>query len=563
MGPAEQPAASLAAAAASFNTRAPPVDLPLSSLAHNNHLHHTTPHPPSLPGTPPPPPLVKVVDPAYVHGRWASPPPAASFGTADSAVDFFTAPAQKPSSLPDPQTSSLSASLPAASKSPPLVASAPFPSYSKTTTAPFSTRNLEFLNYNSLDFIRPDPQRRDPPATRYLRLKQKYLDGKMPGAKSVVPGDLNDVPASPAPSAGANAFPSQKNPSTSTLTAGLAAAVAALSSQPSPLLDTPGSPASKTPKEYVPYLRESVAGSSSSLASALRASMADTRPPPSTAAVPRVQPAPAPRKAAGLRAEPPLPRAESAAKNQSLPMSIPATSHHHHHHRSRPASPPSTGSSASESPIPNLPQTESLSTTSSTSDLTPSSSPSHPIPHPSPAAELLSPAALEPPTPAPTLHVRAKSNSGIINPTPDRFGIVDRNIGRRHSLSVSIRRRVSADSSPVTTSSYSTLTPSPAVSFLSQLAECNQTNSPGDYLLGREIGSGTFSRVFMATPLSGPNQDLGRVAIKIVKKDQTEQDTCDSVQRIIDHETTLWARLDHPNVIRMLDLMHADDAVFV
>ncbi|KAJ3170637.1 hypothetical protein HDU88_008539 [Geranomyces variabilis] len=147
----------------------------------------------------------------------------------------------------------------------------------------------------------------------------------------------------------------------------------------------------------------------------------------------------------------------------------------------------------------------------------------------------------------------------------------------RHSLSVSIRRKQaqSLASSPVTSGSFSSMTQSPAVSFLATLADLSLTSEPfprgeyragdqvGDFLLGAEIGAGAFSRVFEAEVIDGPHKHLGQVALKIVTKDQPTDRGCQDVQRFIDHETTVWSRLRHPHVLEMLEIMDTDDAVFV
>ncbi|KAI8591937.1 kinase-like domain-containing protein [Geranomyces variabilis] len=146
----------------------------------------------------------------------------------------------------------------------------------------------------------------------------------------------------------------------------------------------------------------------------------------------------------------------------------------------------------------------------------------------------------------------------------------------RHSLSVSIvrRRANSLASSPVTSGSFSSLQQSPAVSFLASLADMSIASEPirgeyregdqvGDFLLGPEIGAGAFSRVFEAEVIDGPHKHLGKVAIKIVIKNQPTDEGCKDVQRFLDHETTIWSRLRHPHVLEMLELMDAEDAVFV
>ncbi|KAJ3020697.1 hypothetical protein HKX48_000361 [Thoreauomyces humboldtii] len=147
----------------------------------------------------------------------------------------------------------------------------------------------------------------------------------------------------------------------------------------------------------------------------------------------------------------------------------------------------------------------------------------------------------------------------------------------RHSLSVSVvrRRANSVASSPVTSDSYSSLAQSPAVSFLSSLADMSISQGPargeyvegdqvGDFLLGREIGAGAFSRVFEAEVIDGPYKQLGKVAMKIVVKTDTADDgSSQNIQRLVDHETTIWSRLRHPHILEMLELMDAEDAVFV
>ncbi|KAJ3155725.1 hypothetical protein HDU86_004194 [Geranomyces michiganensis] len=143
---------------------------------------------------------------------------------------------------------------------------------------------------------------------------------------------------------------------------------------------------------------------------------------------------------------------------------------------------------------------------------------------------------------------------------------------------VSIRRRPKAQSlasSPVTSGSFSSLNQSPAVSFLASLADLSLTSDEhprgeyragdqvGDFLLGAEIGAGAFSKVFEAEVIEGPHKHLGKVALKIVAKDQPTEQGCQDVQRFIEHETTVWSRLRHPHVLEMLEIMDTDDAVFV
>ncbi|KAJ3288171.1 Testis-specific serine/threonine-protein kinase 3 [Blyttiomyces sp. JEL0837] len=122
-------------------------------------------------------------------------------------------------------------------------------------------------------------------------------------------------------------------------------------------------------------------------------------------------------------------------------------------------------------------------------------------------------------------------------PVPSGVSLLRR---KSSNLQINIKRRFSGDVSPVQSggalghhqnvgnSWYSNLTPSPAVSFLSSLAENMATALPprgvyfegdqiGDWLLVREIGRGSFSRVFEAVP-ADPALGTQRVAIKVIRK---------------------------------------------
>ncbi|KAI8852386.1 kinase-like domain-containing protein [Chytridium lagenaria] len=37
----------------------------------------------------------------------------------------------------------------------------------------------------------------------------------------------------------------------------------------------------------------------------------------------------------------------------------------------------------------------------------------------------------------------------------------------------------------------------------------------------------------------------------------------EDIQRILEHETTIWGKLHHPNIIEMIEVMDVDDAMFV
>ncbi|KAI8614396.1 kinase-like domain-containing protein [Chytriomyces sp. MP71] len=188
---------------------------------------------------------------------------------------------------------------------------------------------------------------------------------------------------------------------------------------------------------------------------------------------------------------------------------------------------------------------------------------------------------------------------------------------KRNLSGVSIKRKDSIVSTHsiggFSNQSGSFVAPSPAMSYLSMLAE-NLAEPPrgvyyegdqiGDWVLGKEIGHGSFSRVFQASPAaeSELTEHLSlstKVAIKIVAKalpapstttpmqsahgsevslvgstGTTSQrssisgrDECgagaDDVRRLLDHEIAVWSGLDHPNILGMVQMMDVDDAVFI
>jgi serine/threonine protein kinase len=137
--------------------------------------------------------------------------------------------------------------------------------------------------------------------------------------------------------------------------------------------------------------------------------------------------------------------------------------------------------------------------------------------------------------------------------------------------------------SPVTSESFSSLGMSPAISFLSSFTEQAYTSrkfsneitilankdkdallsgiyGPGDtmgeYTLIREIGCGSFSRVYEASS-NDPQNPL--VAIKIIHSDSNLSFDKLALQK----ESFLWSKLSHPNLLRMFESFDTDDAVLV
>ncbi|KAL2913969.1 hypothetical protein HK105_206560 [Polyrhizophydium stewartii] len=191
---------------------------------------------------------------------------------------------------------------------------------------------------------------------------------------------------------------------------------------------------------------------------------------------------------------------------------------------------------------------------------------------------------------------------------------------------VNVRRKSNDPASPATSGSYSSVNPSPAASFLASFSESATRALPphghytegdeiGEYTIVRELGAGTFSRVFEATVRDAKDTEHQTVALKIIKKptsigmadaEQTpavrtyrsgslvshpsdnttpygsgvslshvrpgnahipgrgaKPNCALVVQAQLDKETALWSRLHHPHILEMTDLIDLDDATVI
>lgn len=79
----------------------------------------------------------------------------------------------------------------------------------------------------------------------------------------------------------------------------------------------------------------------------------------------------------------------------------------------------------------------------------------------------------------------------------------------------------------------------------------------GDYLLTKELGSGTFSRVYEASILESNDPP---VAIKVIHRDPGQPYFDKTALR---RESYLWSKLSHPHLLRMFESFETDDAIFV
>lgn len=92
----------------------------------------------------------------------------------------------------------------------------------------------------------------------------------------------------------------------------------------------------------------------------------------------------------------------------------------------------------------------------------------------------------------------------------------------------------------------------------------------GGYIIGKMIGYGGFSEVKEAHTIE--NGEKKTLAVKIVHKIASNipvrnpeimtQDALDQVQNAFLHEVTLWKTLDHPNILKLLNVYEDDKAVY-
>ncbi|KAJ3141975.1 hypothetical protein HK100_004456 [Physocladia obscura] len=184
----------------------------------------------------------------------------------------------------------------------------------------------------------------------------------------------------------------------------------------------------------------------------------------------------------------------------------------------------------------------------------------------------------------------------------------------KHTFHASLPRRfvpVSRRGSTVQTVSTSPISAvsSPAASFLSLFSAAseltpnrgiyNNGDQIGEWFLKKEIGHGSFSRVFEAEHSEKQNK---KAAIKIIRKPtqstftsrsnsfdtftiakqistatlenykhipivDDNKDNADTdankVEKMMDKETRIWSCLKHPNILQILDVMEVDDALCI
>ncbi|KAJ3781599.1 hypothetical protein GGU10DRAFT_101634 [Lentinula aff. detonsa] len=168
--------------------------------------------------------------------------------------------------------------------------------------------------------------------------------------------------------------------------------------------------------------------------------------------------------------------------------------------------------------------------------------------------------------------VHAPENPSDVRPEPPRIHTDDAEGEPNTSNSVRQSEAIFgvSDSPPISASlpqtfpSNSTL--SPAAMFLSGFSASPATLSlPDDegeivagYLLGPVIGYGGFSIVRRASSTSG-----GVVAVKIVRRsDLSKQGNISRAQKRLDHETRIWASLNHEHILPLFTSLHNSYADF-
>ncbi|EGF83144.1 hypothetical protein BATDEDRAFT_8115, partial [Batrachochytrium dendrobatidis JAM81] len=81
----------------------------------------------------------------------------------------------------------------------------------------------------------------------------------------------------------------------------------------------------------------------------------------------------------------------------------------------------------------------------------------------------------------------------------------------------------------------------------------------GEYSLGKTIGQGAFSKVKIAI-----HRETGeKVAIKVIDKKLMEQKAQKSKAIHLERELQLMMRLDHPNIVKIYQVLETDDECFV
>ncbi|KAJ3229656.1 hypothetical protein HDU81_005190 [Chytriomyces hyalinus] len=237
-----------------------------------------------------------------------------------------------------------------------------------------------------------------------------------------------------------------------------------------------------------------------------------------------------------------------------------------------------------------------------------------------------------PPIPVQSSPVRSQSQS---LPRNNSASLIRRLVNAKRRGSVVSQTASSPVSIPNATSDASVCSLSPAMSFLSMLGTpkvgsldvsldfAHGVYEEGDqianYTLTKEIGCGSFSRVFLAhdsisnknyaikilrkpntcSPIHSPTYSLensmdtlsmkGRISIpnyhardagkgravsspqssfqtlpgptSIYAKDRN--DAADNARQLMDKETRIWASLDHPNILCMHEVLELDDAVCI
>ncbi|KAF9203750.1 hypothetical protein BGZ59_001446 [Podila verticillata] len=120
-----------------------------------------------------------------------------------------------------------------------------------------------------------------------------------------------------------------------------------------------------------------------------------------------------------------------------------------------------------------------------------------------------------------------------------------------------VRRRDSTGCGLVTSSSYSSLTHSPAVAFLSNFVQSTlPTTAPdeegeqvGDYIMGRVLGYGGFSVVREAYSIDMDSSSPACAAVKVVRTKLYASDSNGQAQKQIEKEVKIWSRLSHSNIV--------------
>jgi hypothetical protein len=136
------------------------------------------------------------------------------------------------------------------------------------------------------------------------------------------------------------------------------------------------------------------------------------------------------------------------------------------------------------------------------------------------------------------------------------------------------RSQSSSSFKPINSKSFDSLPTSAAVSFLSSLADKSFSNLTtaeiddegqeiGNYVMGKIISHGSTCVVREAFTFDPITNSPIICAVKVVRKKRSASPTEEKVFNELDHEISIWKKLQHPNVLQLIEVVDTDQARFI